>query len=465
VNIIEAMTDPQIFGRQFANDSWASWRTLLAGFYGLEVDYPDLWLELTQRPVEPSKPHSELWLPVGRRGGKSHMATLLAVYEACFNDHEEILSPGEVATVMVIACDRKQARTVMRYVRGLFETSPILSKLVWRDREESIELTNRCAIEVQTATHRGTRGYTVACAILDEIAFWLTDGRNPDQEIISALRPSMATLDGKLIAMSSPYARRGVLWDAYRKHYGQAGKILVAQAPTLTMNPTLPESIIDEAYKDDPLSAAAEYGAQFRTDVESYVSLEAVERVTRPSQLEIMPDTSTRYQAFVDPSGGSSDAMTLAIGHLDKDSGCAIVDCTRKATPPFSPESVVEQFAVLLRNYRCHEVTGDRYAGEWPREQFSKRGIRYSPSALTKSEIYQNMLPLINSQRVELPPDMHLQRELLGLERRTARGGKDSIDHAPNGHDDLINSVAGMLVNVAAGKPRIVFHGAYVAGL
>ena len=33
--------------------------------------------------------------------------------------------------------------------------------------------------------------------------------------------------------------------------------------------------------------------------------------------------------------------------------------------------------------------------------------------------------------------------QLCGLERRTARGGRDSIDHAPGGHDDLANAVAG----------------------
>jgi hypothetical protein len=32
----------------------------------------------------------------------------------------------------------------------------------------------------------------------------------------------------------------------------------------------------------------------------------------------------------------------------------------------------------------------------------------------------------------------------VGLERRTARGGRDSIDHAPGAHDDLANAVAGL---------------------
>jgi hypothetical protein len=42
-----------------------------------------------------------------------------------------------------------------------------------------------------------------------------------------------------LLLASSPYARKGALWDSYKKHYGKDGDpILVWQAPTRTMNPT-----------------------------------------------------------------------------------------------------------------------------------------------------------------------------------------------------------------------------------
>jgi hypothetical protein len=38
----------------------------------------------------------------------------------------------------------------------------------------------------------------------------------------------------------------------------------------------------------------------------------------------------------------------------------------------------------------------------------------------------------------------------LGLERRTSRGGRDSIDHAPGSHDDLANAAAGAIVAAEA---------------
>jgi hypothetical protein len=69
--------------------------------------------------------------------------------------------------------------------------------------------------------------------------------------------------------------------------------------------------------------------------------------------------------------------MTLAIGHKDYDRKTVVVDALREARPPFSPETVANEFARLLKSYRIKKITGDRYAGEWPREQFSKFGIRY----------------------------------------------------------------------------------------
>ncbi|SDU29261.1 hypothetical protein [Halopseudomonas salegens] len=446
ITIRDLMTDSALFGDQFAGDSFTAWRALLGGFYGLELDAieAEAFHTLTDRQP-PTVALNELWLVIGRRGGKSAAAALLAVFEAVFNDHRDKLAPGEVATVMVIAADRKQARAVMRYVRGLL-AHPMLTRYVVRDQAESIELANRCAIEVMTASHRSTRGYTAACVICDEIAFWYSDGANPDREILNAVRPSLATLGGKLIALSSPYARRGVLWNAYKRQYGKEGSVLVAQAPSRLMNPTLPESVVQEAYADDPVSAAAEYGAEFRTDVESFVSVEAVDACTRPGQVELPPATGMTYTAFVDPSGGVADAFTLAIGH--RDGNTAVIDCARAIKPPFSPEAVVAEYCALLKSYRVSRVTGDAYAGEWPREQFRKHGIQYDKSSRNRSELYRDLLPLLNSGQVELPPLPVLHQQLVGLERRTSRGGRDSIDHAPGGHDDLANAVAGCAVHI-----------------
>jgi hypothetical protein len=351
----------------------------------------------------------------------------------------------------VVAADRKQARSIFRYLKGMLSI-PLLAGLIVRETADAVELSNNIVIEIQTASAKTIRGYTVVAALCDEVSFWTTDdgGASPDTEIIAALRPAMATIPGAMLLLaSSPYARTGVLYDEYRKHFGKDDSTtLVWQAPTLTMNPSVPADIIADAYEKDPASASAEYGAQFRTDVESFISREAVDAVTATGVFELPPMLPFDYVAFVDPSGGSSDSMTLAIAHREGDR--AILDAIREAKPPFSPESVVEEFSKLLKQYSIKTIVGDRYAGLWPRERFYVHGIEYQCSEKPASDLYRDLLPLINSKQVELLDHQKATAQLCSLERRTARGGKDSISHPPSGHDDVANAVAGALVLATA---------------
>jgi hypothetical protein len=139
------------------------------------------------------------------------------------------------------------------------------------------------------------------------------------------------------------------------------------------------------------------------------------------------------------------------------DNGSTVLDCVREQRPPFSPKSVVSEFAALLKTYRVSRVTGDRYAGEWPREVFRDHGIQYDVSEKPKVDIYRDVLPGLNSGKLELLDLPRLAGQFCGLERRTARGGRDSIDHAPGGHDDLANSVAGALLLCSNAAPAMIF--------
>jgi hypothetical protein len=206
---------------------------------------------------------------------------------------------------------------------------------------------------------------------------------------------------GPLILASSPYARRGVLWQGYKRHFGPDGDplVLVAKGATRELNPSLPQSVIDRAYERDRAAAAAEYGAEFRTDLEAFVSIEAVKACVGDYR-ELAPSTEHRYFAFVDPSGGSSDSFTLAIGHKVYSDKSIVIDAVREVRPPFSPEAVIAEFAALCRSYRIYLVTGDRYGGEFPREGFAKLSIRYQPSVKPKSDLYRDFLALLNSRRV-----------------------------------------------------------------
>ncbi len=92
-------------------------------------------------------PFTESHVIVGRRGGKSRISAAVAVYLACFRDYQNVLAAGEVGVVMVLAADRRQARSVFRYISGLIDSSPMLTKMVVSRTKEAIELSIRIAVD------------------------------------------------------------------------------------------------------------------------------------------------------------------------------------------------------------------------------------------------------------------------------------------------------------------------------
>jgi hypothetical protein len=136
--------------------------------------------------------------------------------------------------------------------------------------------------------------------------------------------------------------------------------------------------------------------------------------------------------------------MTLAIAH--NEAGHVVIDCVRERPAPFSPDDVVIEFAATLKSYGVGTVRGNRYGGEWPRERFVARGVRYEPAEKPKSDLYRDLLPTLSAKRVELLDIPRLVSQLCSLERRTSRGDRDSIDHPPGGRHDVVNSVAGAVV-------------------
>ena len=193
------------------------------------------------------------------------------------------------------------------------------------------------------------------------------------------------------------------------------------------------------------MRASADYMAQFRSDVTGFIDREMVMACVVPGLRERPPDRTLRYHAFCDPSGGSTDSFTLCIAHNDIARRTVVLDCLREIKPPFSPENVVAEFSQLLKSYNTFSISGDHYAKLWPVESFRRHGIRYEQDALPKSDLYAGaLLPLLNSQRIELFDLPALIGQICSLERSTRHGGADRIDHPAHGHDDLVNAVAGV---------------------
>src|SRR5262249_15172614 len=154
----------------------------------------------------------------------------------------------------------------------------------------------------------------------------------------------------------------------------------------------VPQSVIDDALEKDQAEASAEYLAEFRSDVETFINREIVDAAVVPDRAVLPRIEGVGYVAFVDPSGGSSDSMTLAIAH--REARRVILDLVVERRPPFSPDDVTQEFAATIKSYGIATVCGDRYGGLWPRERFAQYGVDYQTAPQAKSDIYLSLLPM-----------------------------------------------------------------------
>ena len=320
----DACCDPNLFGPWFTGPSWANWRVVDKALFGLPLTADELSIfhQLTGREQAPTERAGEAWIIAGRRAGKDVKAassiTYLATIGAEAYGWRKYLTRGERGVVQLLAVDRDQARVCFDYTCAFFE-QPLLASLVTRITADEIQLSNGFSIEITTNDKRRVRGRTVVAAVFDEVAHWRSEQSiSPDHEVYRAVRPSMLTIPNSLlIGISSPHIRKGLLFEKHREHWGRAGKVLVVQAPTWALNLTQSanEGEIAEAYAADPAWAAAEYGAEWRSDLEAYISAEAVAAVTSQAR-ERPPQQYVSYTAFVDVSSGVNDLAALAIGHM-----------------------------------------------------------------------------------------------------------------------------------------------------
>lgn len=454
MNIIEALDDPLLFGRSFAGPSWDCWRAVLKGAFALPMDPAELTLfrSVAERDP-PTKRVRELWVNAGRRAGKDSIASAICGWYSAFPSYAH-LRPGEAASVMCLAVDRAQAKIVLRYTKAYFAEIDMLKALVARETADGLELANGAELTVLTSNFRSVRGRAIACAVLDECAFWRDENSaSPDIETYSALVPGMATIPGSmLIGISTPYRRAGLLYQKFRDHYGQNDDdVLVIRAPSRVLNPLLPQRIIDDALARDPAAARSEWLAEWRDDIGAFISRDLIEAAVDREVVARAPVPGVQYVGFCDPSGGISDAFTAGISHAEGDQ--VILDALLEFPAPFNPSEIVSNISATLKSYGLSTVVGDRYAGSWTVDAFAKCYVRYEHSERDRSMIYGDALPLFSSGRARILDSKRLVSQFCNLERRATPGGKDKIDHPAQAHDDLCNSAAGALV-LAAQRPR-----------
>jgi hypothetical protein len=429
-------------------DTWSGWKAVLKAMDALPMsaDEIEFFKSITGGREPPTRRVSELTAVCARRTGKDSVASLVGGYSAATFDQQDKLRPGERAQVLCLACDRDQAKIVLNYIRSYFQDIPALKAMVQRETAYGFELNNLVDITVATNSFRAVRGKPILLAVIDEAAFMSSEtSANPDTELYAALRPGMLTIPGsRMIIISSPYRKSGLLWDRYRKFFGKNDDAtLVIQARVRELNPTISQAAIDAETAEDPAKAVSELRGQFRDDISSYVDLAIVESAVDRHVTVRPPRKELRYASFCDPSGGQRDSFTCAIAH--DENGIVMLDCLIEIKAPFNPTAATEQIASTLKSYGLRQTTGDKYAASWVVDAFGKHGISYRHSDRDRSKLYADCLPLFSAGRVRLLDHPRLVTQFASLERKTGPLGRDRIDHPVGGFDDLSNAVSGSL--------------------
>jgi hypothetical protein len=419
--------------------------TILKATYGLELNQAEfeIYCRATGRKTYQSREQLEVTVIVGRQGGKtSRIGALCAVYES-FRDHG--LRPGERAYVYLIAPVTEQARIAFRFIRDYICASPVLKKKAKKICKSEIDLDN--TIRCCPCSQISIRGFRVVAAVLDEIGFWRNEitAANPAEDVLNALRPAMATFPNhKLIKISTPYRKDGVLWRDYQQR--EQLDYLVWQISTAEMNPTISSEFLYKEAQRDPGSFLREYLAQFTDQIEGWIRPEILDQCVTKSCTERPPVGSAIYAAAVDPAFKGND-FALAIAHIQD--GVIIVDYvvswtgTREA--PLGYEQVCGVIAGIVKAYGLNVMVGDQHCAPILQQQFQKLGIVYREFTFgsgTRLDLFVNLKHLLHQRKIHLLDKPELLRQLRALEEHSTPRGNIDVRPAYRCKDDLAVAVA-----------------------
>lgn len=440
VGMIEAVCSARFIGDTLSEAQ----ETALRALYGLSLisgEQFELFRRATGRDAYEPREYREATYICGRRSGKSSkLAANIAIFEACFRQHE--LARGERGYVVALAPTRRQAGVVFDYILSRLESSPTLRRLIdGEPRSDEVDLTNGSTIAVWPANFRSIRGISIVCAIADEIAFWTDDvtGANPASEVLRAIRPAMATFpNAKLVKISSPFAKSGVIWDDFSKR-SERPEMLVWRLDTSTMNPSLDPVFLAGEEARDPESYAREYGAEFYESASAFLPADAVQSCVVAGLYQIPPQPNTFYTAALD-AAFRGDSFAFGIVHRVGEK--VVQDFIRSwrgsRARPVNLSQTLAEIVATLKAYGIGKIFGDQFCSEPIKQALATQGIQFEQTTTLgtrASGIWNSLRTLITSGQIELLEDAETIAELKRLELVVTSGGNQRIE-ASTGHDD-----------------------------
>lgn len=490
----EAVAEPKLLKKHFATLSRQQ-ASALKIFYGLSLDADELvdWamyqgsmtfdglgFPVSHTPI-PYEPHEyeKLVAILGRRAGKtSSVSATIIAYEAVLGGHEEHVAKNQDFQIFFVGQDLAMASSHLKFVETVLNSSPLLAKMIDKSIGSGIHLKNGLTIVPQPPTIKSPRGMAIPVVVMDEVGFWYTDNKaaNPDFEVEIALRYAQMQFEHpKEIVTSTPWTKEGLLWK-YQQVGTEGVKIrcadckskgvwrcphrreeqlkyadtLVIHAPTASMgNPEITRHRIKVIQRDDPDSFQRESMAEFVDSISGMFPAaligEAIEeKVTWREKLprkDRPEDPKPYYIAALDPAF-RQDSFAFTVIHHDPKLGMVqdrFVQWTPQAGAPLNPVLVLDQIALVLREFGITAAYSDQYQLESLQQLALDRGFAIIGCDFTgqsKAKIFGSLEMIVKQRRMRLLDDPVLYQQLVQLEKRKTPNGTVQISAPAGKHDD-----------------------------
>jgi hypothetical protein len=389
----------------------------------------------------PASRPAELLILSGIRTGKSLLAAALAVRAALTCDLSR-LRPGETARVSVLSLTVDLGRVVFDHIAGTVAARPVLRALmVGEPTSDSVTLRHPSGREVEIKVVAGARaGASLvarwsAGAIFDEAPRMLgeEDGvvnfDDARRAVLGRLLPG-----AQLVAIGSPWAPRGPIYEAVQEHEGKpSARLVVVRAPAYLLNPIW--------WTRERCSALQAQDAQaFRTDVlalfadpeTSLLSSAEIDRATRKGALVLGREAGHAYVAAMDP-GTRGNAWTLVVAtrkrRADRRCYTAVVLAKQwqgSKTDPLDPDRVLAEIAALVKGYGAAGVWTDQLAADFVRSIAFRHGLGVNVETVgttSKVAMFESFRMRLADNGLELPDDPMVRADLLSVRKRVTMNG------------------------------------------
>jgi hypothetical protein len=445
MNIIEFAAD--VLGLSF--EKRPAQEVVLRVLYGLPLDdaQKQLYEKLTGNTEvfeDGIEKREGLWV-VGRRGGKSTLASIVGLFEACCRGHiwRKHVRAGELVYVVIVATRQKQAEDIIQANCANLLRNSKIAYLVKEDFQTNLRLMNDVAISSFPCNSTAARGYPIACLITDEIAHYQVEGPKADENIFNALHAGQAQFpSSKWLMISTPSAKQGIFYERFNEGFQVPSRVTI-QADTRTLNPEIPQDFIDRQYKADEDNARREYGAEFAEQVFGFFS-SCPQKLIESFGLteDVVYQAGQRYCAAIDQSGLSGqDRFTFSIAHRELRSGDKVWQDVLRSWDTRESDVALEEIKGLCATYHVGTVYGDQYAAGWVSDALSKKGLAFEVSERLPV-VYTNFKTLVLMGRILLQDRPDLKKGLTETQGFYGRSNKLSIGHerTSEGHGDTADA-------------------------